>query len=51
MSAPDRIGFGDETLGYKLMVNFIRTLKEMAPGTGQQWREAGRGHLAGAGRP
>jgi selenium metabolism protein YedF len=25
----DRIGFGDDTLGLKLMVNFLRTLKEM----------------------
>lgn len=27
--ATDRIGFGDERLGIKLMVNFLRTLKEM----------------------
>ena len=25
----DRMGFGDDELGLKLMVNFIRTLKEM----------------------
>jgi selenium metabolism protein YedF len=25
----DRIGFGDDTLGLKLMANFLRTLKEM----------------------
>jgi len=35
MFATDRIGFGDETLGQKLMVNFIRTLKEMGP---ELWR-------------
>lgn len=29
MCATDRIGFGDDALGLKLMVNFIRTLKEM----------------------
>ncbi len=29
MCASDRIGFGDNTLGEKLMVNFLRTLKEM----------------------
>jgi selenium metabolism protein YedF len=29
MCATDRIGFGDEELGQRLMVNFIRTLKEM----------------------
>ncbi len=29
--ATDRIGFGDETLARKLMVNFILTLKEMGP--------------------
>ncbi|MDX9788061.1 MAG: sulfurtransferase-like selenium metabolism protein YedF [Desulfobacterales bacterium] len=27
----DRMGFGDDTLGMKLMVNFLRTLKEMGP--------------------
>ena len=29
MIATDRIGFGDDELGQKLMVNFLRTLKEM----------------------
>jgi selenium metabolism protein YedF len=29
MCATDRIGFGDDELGLKLMVNFLRTLKEM----------------------
>ncbi len=29
MCATDRLGFGDDTLGLKLMVNFLRTLKEM----------------------
>jgi selenium metabolism protein YedF len=29
MCATDRIGFGDDELGLKLMVNFIKTLKEM----------------------
>lgn len=29
MCATDRIGFGDDALGLKLMHNFIRTLKEM----------------------
>ena len=29
MCATDRIGFGDDGLGLKLMVNFLRTLKEM----------------------
>jgi selenium metabolism protein YedF len=29
MCATDRIGFGDDALGSKLMVNFLRTLKEM----------------------
>lgn len=29
MCATDRIGFGDDALGLKLMVNFLRTLKEM----------------------
>ncbi|MFY9940971.1 MAG: sulfurtransferase-like selenium metabolism protein YedF [Desulfobacterales bacterium] len=27
----DRMGFGDDALGLKLMVNFVRTLKEMGP--------------------
>ncbi len=31
MCATDRIGFGDDGLGVKLMANFIRTLKEMGP--------------------
>jgi selenium metabolism protein YedF len=35
MCATDRIGFGDDELGLKLMVNFIRTLKEMGP---ELWR-------------
>ena len=29
MCATDRIGFGDDALGIKLMVSFLRTLKEM----------------------
>ena len=35
MCATDRIGFGDDGLGKKLMVNFLRTLKEMGP---ELWR-------------
>lgn len=35
MCATDRIGFGDDELGLKLMVNFLRTLKEMG---GELWR-------------
>jgi selenium metabolism protein YedF len=31
MCATDRMGFGDDALGKKLMVNFLRTLKEMGP--------------------
>jgi selenium metabolism protein YedF len=31
MIATDRIGYGDDELGLKLMVSFIRTLKEMGP--------------------
>jgi selenium metabolism protein YedF len=31
MCATDRLGFGDDDLGLKLMVNFLRTLKEMGP--------------------
>jgi selenium metabolism protein YedF len=31
MCATDRIGFGDDDLGLKLMINFLRTLKEMGP--------------------
>ncbi len=29
MCSTDRLGFGDDALGLKLMVNFLRTLKEM----------------------
>jgi selenium metabolism protein YedF len=35
MCATDRMGFGDDALGRKLMVNFLRTLKEMGP---ELWR-------------
>ena len=35
MCATDRIGFGDNALGIKLMINFLRTLKEME---GELWR-------------
>ena len=35
MCATDRIGFGDDELGLALMVNFLRTLKEMGP---ELWR-------------
>jgi selenium metabolism protein YedF len=35
MCATDRIGFGDDDLGLKLMVNFLRTLKEMGD---ELWR-------------
>ncbi len=35
MCATDRMGFGDDELGLKLMVNFVRTLKEMGP---ELWR-------------
>ncbi len=31
MVTTDRMGFGDDALGLKLMANFIRTLKEMGP--------------------
>jgi len=31
MIATDRLGYGDDELGLKLMTNFIRTLKEMGP--------------------
>jgi selenium metabolism protein YedF len=31
MCTTDRMGFGDDELGRKLMVNFIRTLEEMGP--------------------
>jgi selenium metabolism protein YedF len=35
MCATDRMGSGDDVLGQKLMINFLRTLKEMGP---QLWR-------------
>ncbi|MEJ2729409.1 MAG: sulfurtransferase-like selenium metabolism protein YedF [Deltaproteobacteria bacterium] len=35
MCASDRIGYGDEALGLKLMINFLRTLKEMG---NELWR-------------
>ncbi|MBF0102077.1 MAG: sulfurtransferase-like selenium metabolism protein YedF [Desulfobacterales bacterium] len=35
MCASDRIGFGDDELGLKLMISFIKTLKEMGP---ELWR-------------
>jgi selenium metabolism protein YedF len=35
MCATDRLGYGDDALGLKLMVNFLRTLKEMGP---ELWR-------------
>ncbi len=35
MCATDRMGFGDDQLGLKLMVSFLRTLKEMGP---ELWR-------------
>jgi selenium metabolism protein YedF len=35
MAATDRFGFGDDELGAKLMVNFIKTLKEMGK---ELWR-------------
>ena len=35
MCATDRIGFGDDDLGLKLMINFLRTLGEMG---GELWR-------------
>jgi selenium metabolism protein YedF len=31
MCATDRMGFGDDALGLKLMISFIHTLKEMGP--------------------
>jgi selenium metabolism protein YedF len=31
MCATDRMGFGDDELGLKLMLSFLRTLKEMGP--------------------
>jgi selenium metabolism protein YedF len=35
LCATDRLGYGDDALGLKLMVNFLRTLKEMGP---ELWR-------------
>ncbi len=35
MCATDRLGFGDDSLGLKLMANFLRTLKEMGD---ELWR-------------
>jgi selenium metabolism protein YedF len=35
MCATDRLGSGDDVLGLKLMVNFLRTLKEMGD---ELWR-------------
>jgi len=35
MVATDRIGYGDDVLGQKLMISFIKTLKEMGP---ELWR-------------
>jgi selenium metabolism protein YedF len=35
MCASDRMGYGDDDLGRKLMVNYIRTLAEMGP---ELWR-------------
>jgi selenium metabolism protein YedF len=35
MCATDRMGFGDDVLGRKLMVNYLRTLKEMG---NELWR-------------
>jgi selenium metabolism protein YedF len=35
MCATDRMGFGDDELGRKLMVNYLRTLAEMGP---ELWR-------------
>ncbi|UCH20299.1 MAG: sulfurtransferase-like selenium metabolism protein YedF, partial [Deltaproteobacteria bacterium] len=35
MCCTDRMGFGDDELGLKLMVNYIRTLKEMGS---ELWR-------------
>jgi selenium metabolism protein YedF len=35
MCATDRLGFGDDVLGLKLMVNFLRTLEEMGD---ELWR-------------
>ena len=35
MCSTDRIGYGDDELGLKLMINFVRTLKEMGS---ELWR-------------
>jgi selenium metabolism protein YedF len=35
MCATDRMGYGDDELGLKLMISFIKTLKEMGP---ELWR-------------
>ncbi|MFZ5569020.1 MAG: sulfurtransferase-like selenium metabolism protein YedF [Thermodesulfobacteriota bacterium] len=35
LAATDRMGFGDDELGVRLMINFIKTLKEMGP---ELWR-------------
>lgn len=35
MLATDRMGFGDDELGLKLMISYIKTLKEMGP---ELWR-------------
>jgi selenium metabolism protein YedF len=35
MVATDRMGYGDDALGLKLMVSFIKTIKEMGP---ELWR-------------
>ncbi len=35
LCATDRLGYGDDVLGSKLMVNFIKTLNEMGP---ELWR-------------
>lgn len=35
MCATDQLGFGDDELGSKLMISFIKTLKEMGP---ELWR-------------
>ena len=35
MVATDRVGYGDDELGSKLMISFIKTLKEMGP---ELWR-------------
>ncbi len=31
LCATDRMGYGDDELGQKLMINYVRTLKEMGP--------------------